>query len=52
MITESKGKNIAQAFRELYMIVCDYKAEDLLDILCPRRAVLTFSKSVNPYTGK
>lgn len=52
MIAESKGRNISQTFQEWYMIVCDNKAEDLLDILCPQRAVLTFSKSVNPYTGK
>lgn len=35
MITESEGRNIPQTFCEWYMIACDYKAEDLLDILCP-----------------
>lgn len=52
MVNESKGRNISQTFQEWYMIVCDYKAEDMLDILCPWRTVLRFSKPVNLYAGK
>lgn len=35
LITESKGRNGSQTFCEWYMTAWNYKAEDLLDFLCP-----------------